>query len=259
MFFVLVFSLVFYQLKLTMAQTKYPEFEAIEVQLAENAPTFKYRLLKPLGWDSQDSSQKYPLLLCLHGAGERGSDNEITLTHFAPWLLAKNNRKPFPCFVFVPQCEKSFRWVEVDWTWDTHTQPTEISVYLGYTMQVLEQLLKKYPIDEKRIYVTGLSMGGFGTWDLITRFPEKFAAAVPICGGGDETVAYKAKNVPIWAFHGALDKLVKPERSRNMIQALQKAGGKPKYTEYPQVGHDCWKNAYQEPTLLPWLFEKRKN
>src|SRR5262249_52824913 len=113
--------------------------------------------------------------------------------------------------------------------------------------------------DQKRIYVTGLSMGGYGTWDVIGRRPDLFAAAVPVCGGGDETQAATIARVPIWAFHGARDGVVKPARSWNMVAALKKAGGHPGYTEYPDVGHDSWVPTYRDPVLFQWLFaQKRK-
>src|SRR5207244_7702516 len=119
-------------------------------------------------------------------------------------------------------------------------------------------LQKEFSIDPKRLYITGLSMGGYGTWDLISRHPELFAAAAPICGGGDEDQAEKIAKLPIWIFHGAKDQAVPVERSRNMVTALKKAGGEPKYTEYPDVGHDSWVRAYKDPELFAWLFAQKK-
>jgi predicted peptidase len=125
---------------------------------------------------------------------------------------------------------------------------------------LIDSLEKTLPIDKSRIYVTGLSMGGYGTWDLISRRPERFAAAVPVCGGGDEGQAANAAKVPVWAFHGGKDGVVIPERSRNMVEALKTAGATPKYTEYPEVGHDSWNKAYADPEMMKWLFsQKRKN
>ena len=133
----------------------------------------------------------------------------------------------------------------------TPTRPMQLFI------QLLDKVLKEYPIDPARIYVTGVSMGGFGTWDLLARFPTRFAAAVPICGGGDESTAAKIKHVPIWAFHGALDHTVPPEKSRSMIQALQRAGGLPGYTEYPDIEHNSWVWAYRDPHLMVWLFKQK--
>ena len=126
------------------------------------------------------------------------------------------------------------------------------------TLLLIETLLKEQPIDPKRIYITGLSMGGYGTWDLMVRRPELFAAAAPVCGGADEATAEKIKHIPVWAFHGAKDTAVKPQRSRNMIEALKKAGASPKYTEYADVGHDSWNPAYKDPEFYKWLFAQSK-
>ena len=203
--------------------------------------------------------KKYPLIIFLHGAGERGTDNEKQLTHGAKKFAEKQNLEKFPCFVIAPQCEEQYRWVEVDWTLPAHKMPEKISVPLGLTVELIEEIIKKYAIDTNRIYVTGLSMGGYGTWDLISRFPNKFAAAVPICGGADENIACNIKDVPIWCFHGAKDKLVLVSRSRNMINALKKCSGTPKYTEYPTLGHFSWGQAYNEKELIPWMFSQKKN
>jgi predicted peptidase len=118
--------------------------------------------------------------------------------------------------------------------------------------------MQKLPIDPMRVYITGLSMGGFGAFDLLARRPDLFAASAPVCGGADEKTADKIKHIPIWAFHGAKDTAVKPARSRNMIGALEKAGGKPKYTEYPDVGHNSWDNAYRDPEFSKWFFAQKK-
>jgi predicted peptidase len=135
--------------------------------------------------------------------------------------------------------------------------PENISDPLRLTMALVASLETEYPVDTNRLYVTGLSMGGYGTWDAIQRFPAKFAAAVPVCGGGDATAAKAIAKVPVWAFHGAKDTAVKPERSRDMIAALKAAGGAPKYTEYPDVGHNSWVNAYNTPELYEWMFAQK--
>ncbi|RLD79019.1 MAG: phospholipase, partial [Bacteroidetes bacterium] len=146
------------------------------------------------------------------------------------------------------------RWVDVKWDKEEHIMPLNPSGSMQLTMDFIDSLVKKYSIDENRIYITGLSMGGFGTWDAIARYPDKFAAAVPICGGGDENTAKLIVDIPIWAFHGADDRVVKVERSRNMINAIKKQGGNPLYTEYEGVGHGSWIPAYKETELLKWLF-----
>ena len=221
----------------------------------EGSDTLPYRLLKPKNYDAK---KQYPLVLFFHGAGERGADNEITPTHIAKLFTNEQNKTDYPCFVLVPQCPKGARWVEVDWGLDSHEQPKDISKNLGLSVKLLAKIEKEYSIDANRLYATGLSMGGYAVWDLVTRMPDKFAAAVPICGGGDEAAAAKIKSLPVWAFHGGKDGVVKAHRSRHMIKAMEKAGGKPKYTEYPATGHDSWKPAYAEPELLKWLFAQKK-
>ncbi|HJZ89477.1 MAG TPA: prolyl oligopeptidase family serine peptidase [Gemmataceae bacterium] len=214
-----------------------------------------YRLLKPL---HPEEGKKYPLVIFLHGAGERGSDNEKQLIHGVPHFVAKETQEKYPCFLVAPQCPAGQRWVEVDWSADSHTQPKAPGEAGRLTLELIEQVMKELPIDPKRVYLTGLSMGGYGTWDLLARRPELFAAAAPICGGADEATAAKIKAIPVWAFHGARDTAVKPARSRNMIAALEKAGGKPKYTEYPDVGHNSWDNAYKDPKFYEWMFGQKK-
>jgi predicted peptidase len=212
-----------------------------------------YRMMKPVDYDA---SRKYPLVIFLHGAGERGDDNTAQLVHGMNDFARDENRKAYPCFVIAPQCPKGKRWVEVDWSSASHTQPEKPSDPLGATLELVETLQKEFSIDSRRLYITGLSMGGYGTWDAIQRRPETFAAAVPVCGGGDEKAAGRLVKIPIWCFHGALDQAVKPERSRNMIAAIRKAGGNPRYTEYADVGHDSWVRAYSDPEMMKWLFSQ---
>jgi predicted peptidase len=214
-----------------------------------------YRLLKPV---AIEEGKRYPLVLFLHGAGERGTDNEKQLIHGVPQFAARSNREKYPCFLIAPQCPEDKRWVEVDWAAGRHTQPKEPSEPARLALALVEKANKELPIDPKRVYITGLSMGGFGAWDLLARRPDMFAAAAVVCGGADEATAAKIKDVPQWAFHGAKDPVVKPDRSRHMIAALEKAGGTPKYTEYPEVGHNAWDPAYRDPKLFEWLFAQSK-
>lgn len=194
----------------------------------------------------------------MHGAGERGNNNEIQLTHIDVVFGSEDFRRDFPCFILLPQCAENNRWVEVDWDLPSHTIPQSMSVPLKLTMTVLLRTIHKYNIDTNRIYVTGLSMGGYGTWDIIARFPEIFAAAVPICGGGDENTAEIIYDIPIWAFHGAKDRLVPVSRTQNMINAIKAQGGTPKYTEFPDLGHLSWNAAYATEGLWEWLFSQKK-
>ena len=213
-----------------------------------------YRLLQPM---TVDPKQRYPLVVFLHGSGERGDDNEKQLIHGVPEFLKPENRKECPCFLIAPQCPEGKRWVEVDWGAESSVQPKEPSEPMALLLGLIEQLPKDYPIDPKRIYVTGLSMGGFGTWDIIARRPDLFAAAAPICGGGDENTAPRIAKIPIWAFHGSKDPTVKVSRTLHMIEALKKAGGDPGYTIYPGEGHASWIPAYRDPQLMKWLFAQK--
>ena len=216
---------------------------------------FNYRLLKPKGYDPKKS---YPLVLFLHGAGERGSDNKIQLIHGMNEFAADEIMEKYPAFVIAPQCPEGKQWVEVAWTADEHTMPKEPAEPLRQSLDLVAALQKEFSIDKSRLYVTGLSMGGFGAWDAIQRHPELFAAAVTVCGGGDTSLAEKIKDTPVWAFHGADDDAVKPKRSRDMIAALKKAGGSPIYREYEKVGHNSWEKAYRDAEMYEWLFGQKK-
>jgi predicted peptidase len=211
-----------------------------------------YRLLKPV---NPGALEKFPLFIFLHGAGERGNDNEAQIKHIKDLVLDPKYRGKYPCYVLAPQCPKGKWWADHSKDGVMLTEPSKPMTLL---IALIENLSKEFPIDEDRIYISGVSMGGFGTWYLMARFPDKFAAAIPVCGGGDAKSASKIKDIPTWAFHGALDQVVPPKRSRQMISALQKEGGKPGYTEYPDVAHNSWVQAYQEPHLLPWLFKQKK-
>jgi len=225
------------------------------VQKSADNKSLPYRLFKPKDYDA---NKKYPLVIFFHGAGERGDDNQRQVGNGVEIFARAENQAKNPCFIFAPQCPAGKQWVDVPWADDGEVQPAEPSEPMKLAIEAIDAIQKEFSIDADRLYVTGLSMGGFGTWDLITRFPDRFAAAVPICGGGDEKQAAKIAKLPIWAFHGAIDNVVKPIRSRNMIQALREAGGQPGHTEYPSVGHFSWGLAYNEPELMPWLFAQHR-
>jgi predicted peptidase len=217
--------------------------------------TLPYRLLKPKDYDP---NTKYPVVVFLHGAGERGDDNFSQLVHGMNEFASDEMMAKYPAFVVVPQCPEDRKWVEVDWTLEAHTLPQSPSVTLEAMLRLIDVLQQEFAIDARRIYITGLSMGGYGVWDALARKPELFATAAPICGGGDPAVAPRFKDVPLWAFHGDQDEAVKPKRSREMIEALKAAGGNPKYTEYRGVGHDSWTQTYANPELYDWLFAQQK-
>jgi predicted peptidase len=214
--------------------------------------TLPYRLLKPL---NPGAEEKFPLVVFLHGAGERGNDNESQLKHISNLFLDARTRGKYPCYVLAPQCPKNEVWADYSERSESNRTTSQPSAMV---LKLIERLASEYRIDKSRIYLTGVSMGGFGTWSLLANHPEIFAAAVPVCGGGNPQSASKIKHVPLWAFHGAKDDIVKPENSRKMIKALHDAGANPGYTEYPDIEHDSWVQAYQEPHLLPWLFKQKR-
>lgn len=195
-----------------------------------------YLLYLPKDYDQRES---WPLLVFLHGGGERGDDLELVKTHGPPKLIAAG--KEFPFIVVSPQCPK-------DKTWE----PLEL-------IALLDDLTKRFKVDPDRICVTGLSMGGFGAWRLAAHAPDRLAAIAPICGGGETYWTRHMAHLPVWAFHGAKDSGVPVERSQAMIDGLKKEGGEPKLTIYPNAEHDSWTETYNNPALYEWLLtQKRK-
>jgi lysophospholipase L1-like esterase/poly(3-hydroxybutyrate) depolymerase len=195
-----------------------------------------YRLFTP----TLKGSTQYPLVLFLHGAGERGSDNEAQLRHGVRAFLEPQNQRERPCFVVAPQCPAGARW-DID-----------------LLAEFAEAMAALPGVDRDRIYLTGLSLGGYATWHLAGRRPELFAAALPVCGGGRKEDAARLATLPIWTFHGDADPTVSVEESRAMVAAVKQAGGQPKYTEYPGVDHDSWTRTYADPQVHAWLFAQRR-
>ncbi len=250
----LFFTPVFMQVAgASMAADFHKLYEAQEFKAGE--AKLRYRLMRPL---NVEPGKQYPLVLFFHGAGERGADNTKQLIHGMADFANAANRRQYPCFVVAPQCPTDQQWVDTPWTLDTHSMPKVPAPALRMSLELIGLLQKELPVDPARIYVTGLSMGGFGVWDAIQRSPNLFAAAAPVCGGGDPAFAKSIAMIPIWAFHGDKDSVVKPRRSRDMIEALKAAGGTPRYTEYPGVGHNAWAATYRDPKLYVWLFEQTK-
>jgi predicted peptidase len=225
--------------------------QLVRRELTQGDKSLKYRILEPA-----QSTEPLPVVLFLHGAGERGDDNSKQLVHGVSQFVSEEAQSKHPCYVIAPQCPTGRRWVEVDWSADQHDLPENSSDSLALSVVIVRDLIEQKKADPNRIYITGLSMGGYGTWDAIARYPDLFAAAVPICGGGDPKTAPRFKQLPVWCFHGGRDAVVKPERSREMIKAMEQAGGKPKYTEYPEAAHDSWTATYANPELHQWLFEQ---
>lgn len=210
-----------------------------------------YRLFVPANYDK---TKKYPLVLWLHGGWARGNDNEKQIIEgntpgATIWTRAENQAKN-PAFVVAPQCAAG------EW-WANNDSEMKPSKQLETVVELLKELQKQYSIDADRLYVAGQSMGGYGAWSIVTEYPEMFAAAVPLCGGGNASRAKNLINVPVWAFHGDADDAVEVSESREMIEAIKNAGGNPKYTEYKDVGHSVWHQAFAEPELLNWVFAQK--
>lgn len=224
--------------------------------------TLPYRLLMPDGFDA---TRKYPLVLFLHGGGERGSDNEKQLTHGSGLFTDPLNRGAFPALVLFPQCASDSYWAQVDI--DRSSYPIGLSFQyekgptrpLQMVMDLVGEYLQAPYIDTDRVYAMGLSMGGMGTFEILSRMPGVFAAAIPICGAGvPESVGAYASHTPLWVFHGAKDQVVAPLESVEMVDALLKAGAQPGFTLYDDYNHNSWDGAFAEPGLLRWLFSHRK-
>lgn len=207
------------------------EFEAKVTLTVKN----NYLLYTPKDYEKKDA---WPLMVFLHGAGERGDDLEELKVHGPPKLIAQG--KDFPCLVLAPQCPKHLWW------------------YPQALLQLIDKIANEYKVDKSRIYLTGLSMGGYGTWALAAEHPEVFAAIAPICGGGDPEKAKAYVGIPTWVFHGAKDSVVPISNSEKMVEAIKAAGGEPKFTVYPEANHDSWTATYDNPEFFEWLFAQKK-
>lgn len=205
----------------------------------------KYVVYIPRGYTAEsNASKRWPVILFLHGAGERGDDGKKQVTvGLGPALRKRESESPF--VAIFPQCRSGG-------SWRADSPDGERA------MTILSEVEKEFRTDPDRIYLSGLSMGGMGTWSLSMKYPDRFAALVPICGRGDIEQASKIAKLPIWCFHGDADRAVTVEGSRTMIAAIKEVGGNPKYTEYPGVGHNSWDAAYATPELFPWLLEQRR-
>jgi predicted esterase len=210
--------------------------------------TLRYRLMLPLDYDS---TKKYPLVVCLHGSSGCGTDNvkQVATSWPAHVLSQQQNRAKYPAFLFVPQCPP-----RMDWGGIAGMPAVDSLVF-----ETISALQKEFSIDAARRYVSGNSMGGYGTWHFIGTHPEMFAAAIPISGAGDPALAPGIVDIPVWAFHGRKDKMVPVSGSQQIIEAMKNAGGDPRYTEYPDDGHHIWQHVMDTPGLLDWLFAQQRN
>jgi len=195
-----------------------------------------YLLYLPKNYNS--AQEKFPLMLFLHGSGERGHDLNLVKRHGPPKLIDQG--KDFPFIVVSPQCPENVWWSTEDLS------------------ALIDDLVQKYNVDEKRIYVTGLSMGGYGTWALAEKYPDRFAAIAPVCGGGNPLTICKIGKLPVWVFHGAKDPVVPVKEAQQMVDALKLCGNDVKLTIYPEAGHDAWTETYNNPELYNWLLKQSK-
>jgi predicted peptidase len=228
----------------------------------QKSDTLLYRYLLP---ENYDASKKYPLVIFLHGAGEKGNDNETQLIHGANVFLRDDVRSNYPAIVIFPQCPENQSWANYRFDKDStgkrifELRPDEPPTRpLEMVEELISHLKKQYPVDKKRIYVGGLSMGGMGTFEIARRNPKLFAAAFPICGATDARIAKKIKNISWWIFHGAKDDVVPPTSSMQIADALKNEKADVRFTLYPEANHNSWDPAFAEKDLFPWLFSKKK-
>lgn len=221
-----------------------------------------YRILMPLDFDS---TKIYPVIFMLHGSGERGSDNELQLVHGAKLFLNNEIRKNYPAIVVFPQCPINDSWIN---SRDKNDRSGKGKIVffdaapatkaMQHLQKFVQFILQEYPAKKDQVYVGGLSMGGMGTFDLVSRMPKTFAAAFPICGGANPAIAKKINNTKWWIFHGAKDDVVLPQYSSIMANALKAAKASVKFTLYPDANNNSWDAAFAELELLPWLFAQIK-
>lgn len=206
------------------------------------------------------SREKAAVMMFLHGAGERGDDNHRQLVHCASDLVEFCETEHRKAILLFPQCPENLMWIHALWSLPEHTMSQEPTPQLKHAIELLENTVKQENGDEKRIYIGGISMGAFGTWDALLRRPDLFTAAIAICGGGDVKQASKLVNIPLRVFHGEVDSAVMVKRSRDMVAAIRAAGGtKVTYTEYPGVDHNSWTQTYADHENLRWLFSQTRS
>ena len=215
--------------------------------------------------ENYDRKKKYPLILVLHGGGERGKDNEKQLIHGSRLFVSDENRKNFPAIVLFPQCPEDTYWAAT--RIDRTKQPFKIDFDysaepnwpLAAANELVRRTIKEEAVDPSRVYITGLSMGGMGTFEAVYRNPDLYAAALPICGGGDVNKYDKRiTKTAFWVFHGADDAVVDVKLSREMVDKLKALKSEVKYSEYPGVNHNSWDNAFGEKEYLSWMFSHKK-
>ncbi len=229
--------------------------------LVKGKDTLPYRFLLPQNFDA---TKTYPIVIFLHGSGERGNDNEAQLIHGGKLFLKQEYREKYPAIVVFPQCPKGDTWHtgRSKKTVEGRIIEFPLNVRATKPLKMVSLLLKKvkktYKINTDQIYLGGLSMGGMGVFELVRRKPKTFAAAFSICGAGNPLSGRKLKNTSWWIFHGEDDTVVSANFSKDMVAALEKENAKVKSSFFAKVGHDSWHNAFAEPELLTWLFSEKK-
>ena len=222
----------------------------------EGNDTLPYRLYRSEKADTL--SEALPLVVFLHGAGERGNDNCAQLTHCVRFFLDDTITGNYPFLLMAPQCPNGKRWVNTDWSLPEHQMEDEPTAELKSVFTLIDSLIHVGAADSTRVYICGLSMGGFGVWDALQRQPKRFAAAIAICGGGDPAYAEAMKDLPIYIFHGMQDRIVMPSRSIQMYDAIRETGSQNAILiTYPELGHGCWDEAFSTPGIFNWLFGKK--
>ncbi len=227
----------------------------------QDTDTLPYRLLLPVRYNP---AKKYPLVIFLHGSGGRGNNNGSQLNNGGALFIKDSIMLNYPAIVVFPQCEARSSWNTVIMRRDTarkwtYTFPKEAPPKrsLQLLMELIPELETNYAVDKQRLYVGGLSMGGMGTYELVDRMPDTFAAAFVICGTGDTGKVNEWKKTAWWLFHGQKDSTIYVTQAENMAEALKKAGADVKLTIYPEDGHASWDDAFKEPGLFEWMFEKK--
>jgi predicted peptidase len=224
-------------------------YELVDVT-GRGKDTLQYRLLTPV---DQDFGKKYPLVVYLHGANSRGSDNKKQLRMLDTFLLDSTKRKQYPCYIFAPQCKSH------PYSWDGMRDANSLlKSPLVDAEEIMVRLIQNNQIDTSRIYLVGYSMGGAGAWESMTAHPRRYAAAIVLSSWADTSCVGKLSHIPIWAFHGAQDQVVPVSSIRATVAVLEKSGAPVRYTEYPDEGHGCWKRAFRDTELLSWLFAQRR-
>ena len=229
----------------------------------EKTDTLPYRILLP---DNYDPENKYPLIIFLHDSGERGNDNEKQLMHGAELFLRDSIRKKYTAIVVFPQCSENSYWSNVNIVNDAVTGKrmfqfltgSKSSVAMSLLINLMDDLKHKYSIQNKKIYITGLSMGGMGAFEIVRRKPNLFAAAMPICGGANTAIAKHLLKTKWWIFHGEKDDVVNPQYSKDMAAAILNEGGAAKLTIYPNANHNSWDSAFAESNFMQWMFSNHK-